>query len=281
MNIAWIFSPHQKSKTAPSIGDQRVSMNSRYLCLRNPWISDSIFMGKMYSATTFFLIIFQTALWKDSHLWSKEHFDTFNVITIGISMFVMTPFLWYRIFLIKRLSHIYFDYNSKAIIYKRNKKTITLDWNKCVGGFLEKSEFGGNSFSISYALAIAQRTEHGTIKPKDAMWFPSNEPSECNPLYAQELWEYIRHFMAHGHETLPAPKEPNWWHLPLHTIFLTPKQAWRHYAPWRTGEPGEMQGKKNWMLPFWFVLFPYNLFSALCWYVVCRLFNVKSPPAPI
>ncbi|NWL04340.1 hypothetical protein DM807_00250, partial [Pseudomonas hunanensis] len=74
--------------------------------------------------------------------------------------------------------------------------------------------------------------------------------------------------------------EPNWWHKPLHAICLTPAQAWQHYAPWRTGEPGEMQGKKNWQLPFWAVLFPYNLTVAICWYGICRLFNVRAAPPP-
>ncbi|RII77914.1 hypothetical protein D0894_10540, partial [Pseudomonas monteilii] len=49
---------------------------------------------------------------------------------------------------------------------------------------------------------------------------------------------------------------------------------------WRTGEPGEMQGKKNWQLPFWAVLFPYNLTVAICWYGICRLFNVRAAPPP-
>ncbi len=45
-------------------------------------------------------------------------------------------------------------------------------------------------------------------------------------------------------------------------------------------EPGEMQGKKNWQLPFWAVLFPYNLTVAICWYFVCKLFNVRAAPPP-
>ncbi|MCI1041137.1 hypothetical protein HWD98_27050 [Pseudomonas putida] len=86
--------------------------------------------------------------------------------------------------------------------------------------------------------------------------------------------------MAHGPDKLPPSSEPNWWHKPLHAICLTPAEAWQHYAPWRTGEPGEMQGKKNWQLPFWAVLFPYNLTVALCWYFVCKLFNVRAAPPP-
>ncbi len=41
-----------------------------------------------------------------------------------------------------------------------------------------------------------------------------------------------------------------------------------------------MQGKKNWQLPFWAVLFPYNFSLAVCWYVICRVFNVRAAPPP-
>ncbi|HEN8798987.1 TPA: hypothetical protein U8251_001558, partial [Pseudomonas putida] len=42
----------------------------------------------------------------------------------------------------------------------------------------------------------------------------------------------------------------------------------------------EMQGKKNWQLPFWAVLFPYNLTLAICWYGLCRLFNIRAAAPP-
>jgi len=281
MKITWLFTNTYRPSIRPAIGDQHAETNSRYLCLRNEWVSDSIFMGKMYTASTVLLIILEAYIWSDSHIWHAEHFNTTLAALVIIAPFFATPFLAYRIFLIKKLSHLYFDRTSKTIIYQRNKKTLTFDWKKCVGGFLQKKEFSGRSFTIEYALAIAERPENGKIKPQNAIWFPSNEPAECNPIYAQEVWEYICQFMDHGPDKLPPPKEPNWWYIPLHTVCLTPKQAWHHYAPWRTGEPGEMQGKKNWMLPFWLVLFPYNLFSALCWWAVCRVFNVKSPPPPI
>ncbi|MCO7517948.1 hypothetical protein NJF44_24795 [Pseudomonas guariconensis] len=281
MNITWMFSRQQNSPVNPAISDQLVSMDSRFLCLRNPWTPDSVFMGKMYTSTTVLTIILQAFLWADSHIWTRAHFNILDAALIIITPLFATPFLVYRIFLINRLSHLYFDRHTKTIIYKRNKTLLTFDWNKCVGGFLQKTEFAGSSFSINYALAIAERPEHGAINPNNALWFPSNHPSECNPLYAHEVWAYICQFMAHGPDKLPPPNEPDWWRIPLNTICLTPKQAWRHYAPWRTGEPGEMQGKKNWLLPLWLVLWPYNLLSALCWYVVCRLFKVQSPAAPI
>ncbi|MFJ2984995.1 MULTISPECIES: hypothetical protein [unclassified Pseudomonas] len=281
MSITWLFQSHNRPSISPSIGDQLIEINCNYLCLRNPWTPDSILMGKMYAASTVFLVIFQACLWHDSDIWQPETFDLPFAAVLIAGAFFATPFLWYRIFLIKKLSHFYFDRHSKTIIYKRNKHTLIFDWKKCVGGFLQKTEFTGNSFIIEYGLAVAERPENGRIEPKNAIWIPTNEPAECNPIYAQEVWEYICQFMDHGPDKLPPPKEPNWWFIPLYTVCLTPKQAWNHYAPWRTGEPGEMQGKKNWMLPFWLVLFPYNLFLALSWWATCRLFNVKSPPPPI
>lgn len=86
--------------------------------------------------------------------------------------------------------------------------------------------------------------------------------------------------MDEGPDRLPKPAGSNWWFSPYHRICLTPTEAWRHYVPWRTGESGEMQGKKYWLLPLWLVFFPYNMLSALCWYLVCRVFDVRSAPPP-
>lgn len=80
---------------------------------------------------------------------------------------------------------------------------------------------------------------------------------------------------------MPAPGESNWWNRPNVRICLTPAEALRHYVPWRTGEPNEMQGKSNWLLPLWLVFFPYNMFCALCWYAVCRILKVRGMPPPM
>ncbi len=197
---------------------------------------------------------------------------------LGPLLFI--PFLAYRIFFIKNLSDIYFNRLTQKIYYKRINRLIIFDWNNIGGGVFKRTEFGGSSFSTSYALAFAPRREDGSLHQKDCLWVDSNEPTEPGVKHVAEVWEYLRHFMDHGPDKLPPPGESNWWHKPLHAICLTPAEAWRHYAPWRTGEPGEMQGKKNWQLPFWAVLFPYNLSVAICWYGVCRLFNVRAAPPP-
>ncbi|KPM58003.1 hypothetical protein HB4184_26995 [Pseudomonas putida] len=159
-------------------------------------------------------------------------------------------------------------------------KVFVFEWSNTGGGLFKRTENGGSSFSTSYALAFAPRRADGSLHQKDCLWVDSNEPTESDVRHVAEVWEYLRHFMAHGPDKLPPPGEPNWWHKPLHAICLTPAEAWRHYAPWRTGEPGEMQGKKNWQLPFWAVLFPYNLTVAICWYFICKLFNVRAAPPP-
>ena len=199
---------------------------------------------------------------------------------MAISPLIFLPFLLYRIYFIRNLSGFYFNRSTKKIYYQRGKKLITFNWKNLYGGVFERTEFGGSSFSTSYALAFAPPREDGSLHQKDCLWVDSNEPTESGIKHVAEVWEYLRHFMNHGPAKLPPPGEPNWWHRPLHAICLTPAEAWRHYAPWRTGEPGEMQGKKNWQLPFWAVLFPYNLGLAIGWYGVCRLFNVRAAPPP-
>ncbi|WGV20863.1 hypothetical protein QIY50_00690 [Pseudomonas putida] len=205
------------------------------------------------------------------HYW---HLDFF------LCPFTFLPFFIYRIYLIKGLSSICLNRASKKIYYQRLSKVIVFDWNNTGGGLFKRTEFSGSSFSTSYALAFAPRRADGSLYQKDCLWVDSNEPTEPGVKHVAEVWEYLRHFMDHGPDKLPPPGEPNWWHKPLHAICLTPAEAWRHYAPWRTGEPGEMQGKKNWQLPFWAVLFPYNLTVAIAWYFVCKLFNVRAAPPP-
>jgi len=278
MSITWLFSPYEKQHTKARISGQLYRATNVFLCLRNPWVNDSVFMGKLYTAMTIALAIYQlpTTI-TELDLYERTYEDTFILFAIP---FIFTPFLAYRIFLIKRLSYIYLNRTTRKIFYLRMGKLVTFEWSCVKGGIFRRTEFGGSSFTTSYALAFAPFRADGNPCKKDCLWIDSNEPTEPDIQYVAEVWEYLRHFMDHGLDNLPPPSEPNWWHRPLHVICLTPAEAWRHYAPWRTGEPGEMQGKKNWQLPFWAVLFPYNLTVALCWYLICRLFNVKAAPPP-
>lgn len=280
MTTTWLFPSRTRSKTLPKINGQAISISSVQLVLRNPWIIDSVFMGKLYTAITLISAAYlYPGVMDDAYrhtLISRPH----SMIQYLISPLIFTPFLAYRIYLIKNLSNFHLNRLTRRVYYQRRKTLIDFDWNTTGGGVFKRTEFGGSSFSSSYGLAFAPRREDHSLHQEDSLWIDSNEPTESDIKYVEEVWEYLRHFMDHGPDKLPPPGEPNWWHRPLHAICLTPAEAWRHYAPWRTGEPGEMQGKKNWQLPFWAVLFPYNLSVAICWYVICRLLNVRAAPAP-
>ncbi|MFZ5933943.1 DUF6708 domain-containing protein [Pseudomonas sp. HS6-2] len=278
MSVTWLFSPQKNTNFNAYISGQLVSRTDILIRLRNPWVTDSVFMGKLYIAMTICTIIFVCSSIIKAEM-SLAHDLDFILMYLSASL-TFSPFLLYRIFYIKNLSDFYLNRLSKKIYYQRIRKLLIFDWNNVSGGVFKRTEFGGSSFSTQYALAFAPRREDGTFHQQDCLWIDSNEPTESDIKYVAEVWEYLRHFMDHGPDKLPPPGEPNWWHRPLHAICLTPAEAWRHYAPWRTGEPGEMQGKKNWQLPFWAVLFPYNLSVAICWYVICRLFNVRAAPAP-
>ncbi|MCO7517101.1 hypothetical protein NJF44_19675 [Pseudomonas guariconensis] len=277
MAVIWLFSPNQEADTPPKISDQQLDINQNQLHLRNPWVTDSVFMGKLYTA-----MIVGLALLTYPKIFIPGTFDRAYLLMVMqfLAPLIFSPFLAYRILYIKKLSNIYLNRSTKKVYYKRFNSLFIFDWNNMRGGLFKRTEFGGASFSTSYALAFAPRRADGTLHQKDCLWVDSNEPTEPDIKYVAEVWEYLRHFMDHGPDKLPPPGEPNWWYKPLHQICLTPAEAWQHYAPWRTGEPGEMQGKKNWQLPFWAVLFPYNLSVALCWYVICRLFNVRAAPPP-
>ncbi|MBK4995347.1 hypothetical protein IAE39_003521 [Pseudomonas sp. S37] len=280
MATAWLFNPSHNSGIKPKISGQLVQAQNSILCLRNPWVSDSVFMGKIYTAMIISTCIFSVFNLTDSNVdYSLEGGSIFVAMLI-LAPFIFTPFLAYRIFFIKNLSNILLNRLTKKIYYKRLNNLIVFDWNNVGGGVFKRTEFTGSSFTTSYALAFAPRREDGTLHQKDCLWVDSNEPTDSDTRHVAEVWEYLRHFMDHGSDKLPPPGEPNWWHKPLHAICLTPAEAWRHYAPWRTGEPGEMQGKKNWQLPFWAVLFPYNITVAIAWYFVCKLFNVRAAPPP-
>ncbi|MBI6954479.1 DUF6708 domain-containing protein [Pseudomonas sp. CCOS 191] len=280
MAVRWIFSINSKSGNEAAITGQLVNLHNNTLCLRNPWVTDSVFMGKIYTALILggMIVVYPELL--SIKLLNIDTPDLAFIAMMTISPLIFLPFLLYRIYFIRNLSGFYFNCSTKKIYYQRGKKLITFDWKNLYGGVFERTEFGGSSFSTSYALAFAPPREDGSLHQKDCLWVDSNEPTESGIKHVAEVWEYLRQFMNHGPAKLPPPGEPNWWYRPLHAICLTPAEAWRHYAPWRTGEHGEMQGKKNWQLPFWAVLFPYNLGLAIGWYAVCRLFNVRAAPPP-
>lgn len=278
MSVIWLFTTKHPITEPPRIADQTIILSAEVLVLRNPWVTDSVFMGKLYTAmiVAMAILVYPEILGLDFAF--EGEYDLLAMLLL--SPFIFAPFLAYRIWYIKGLSAFYLNHTTKKIYYQRLRRLVIFDWENVHGGLFKRIEYGGASFSNCYALAFAPRREDGSLHQKDCLWIDSNEPTEADIKHVAQAWEYLRCFMDHGPNKLPPPGEPNWLYIPLHEICLTPLQAWRHYAPWRSGERGEMQGKKTWMLPFWAILFPYNLSVAICWYVVCRLFNVKGAPPP-
>nr|WP_103436703.1 DUF6708 domain-containing protein [Pseudomonas putida] len=280
MSIMWLFNAKTSTHTTPKISGQFLSISNYILVLRNPWITDSIFMGKLYAAA-----IITTMLFTYPYLHEPDaNYDLEGAYLFAglllFAPFIFVPFLAYRVFLIKNLSNVYFNRVTKKIYCRKLQTTHTLDWSNTEGGLFKRTEFSGSSFTTSYGLAFSRGSQDGTAHKKVCLWIDSNEPNDSSAKHVAEVWEYLRHFMEHGPYKLPLCTESNWWHRPIQEVALPPAKAWSHYVPWRTGEAGEMQGKRNWQLPFWAILLPYNMTVAICWYYLCKLFKIREAPAP-
>ncbi|WIE47336.1 DUF6708 domain-containing protein [Pseudomonas sp. GM17] len=288
MTISWTWTPKDKAEAVPSIGDQYISMGKSVLCLRNPMPVDSAFMAKLFSATIVVTLLLW--LWMFCAVINDTPADEVWVLLIPLLLPLgISLFLFYRIHLIRSQSNFYFNRHTQKVYYLKGKTLLVGDWNNVKAGICGRTEFSGRSFSTTTSLILnAFGTDQDSPQARQIAesWAPtysicvdSNEPSDPRPIFVAQVWEYIRQFMAHGPDKLPVPQEPHWWYVPHNSICLTPRQAFRHYVPWRTGEPGEKQGKKWWLMPLWLVFFPYNFFVALCWWMTCRLLRVR-PAAP-
>lgn len=282
----WIWSSKDSAGALPAIRDQLVSIDGAYLQIRNSDISDSAFMGRMHAftlvggaaAAAWFFI---------AEIYAGVEFDYALLISVVTMLAFVSMMLALRIWIIRSRSNYVFDRSTRKVYYEERGHVVVGDWNSAVGGHQSKREFTGRAVVVTQSLVLKMAAE--SVKRGGAVSEPlqlifsieSNEPTEPHVLYVAQIWEFIRQFMDGGPDTLPKPAESNWWHTPHHRICLAPSEAFRHYVPWRTGESNEMQGKKNWLLPLWLVAFPFNMFSALCWYGVCRLLKVRSMPPPL
>ncbi|WP_313371408.1 DUF6708 domain-containing protein [Achromobacter animicus] len=282
----WNWSSKDSAGVLPAIRDQLVKIDGTCLQIRNPDVSDSAFMGRMHAFTLvggaaaaawFFL----------AEICDGVEFDYALLISVVVMLIFVSMMLALRIWLIKSRSNYVFDRSTRKVYYEERGRVVFGDWDSAVGGHQSKLEFTGRAVVVTHSLVLKMAAE--TVKRGETVSEPSrlifsvesNEPTEPHALYVAQIWEFIRRFMDEGPDRLPEPAESNWWHTPHHRICLTPAEALRHYVPWRTGEPNEMQGKKNWLLPLWLVLFPFNMLSALSWCLVCGLLKVRSLPPPV
>ncbi|WP_244851581.1 DUF6708 domain-containing protein [Caballeronia sp. SL2Y3] len=295
-NPQTVWTPQSAATGAsPRIGDQFIGMGQQVLCLRRPFLEVSVLMALMYSVTIVGWIPF--AFWLQ---WTSPKIPTefgapnpwfealFNVLLYAAPIVCFGPFLALNLRRLK-MSHIYFNRHTQRVYAKEGHHLYVADWHgvqATPNSFVDASNVGAvTRFRLEMLLpSVHPLPPHRFWQkrlPPGMLWFRIMSNAQTDPRieYVAQVWEYIRVFMAHGPEGLPIPAEPNWWMLPLHKVVLTPLEAWRHYVPWRTGEAGEHQGKKSWLLPFWAVLFPLTMSVSLCWWVVCCIFGI-CPSAP-
>lgn len=260
----------------PHLFDQLICMDEECLRLRNPDIAECAFMGKLYVSLSSAFVVAITLQFLD-HFPFEPIVLYLYLIGLAAPLFVI-PFLCYRISLLKHLSHYSFNRNTQRISAHCGKKQFTCPWHRAELFLFIRNGFNGSGLFTQQSLAVRDRCNPTRHPHGLAFCIDGNPASFPDPLQVLSVKAYIEHFMAHGPEGLPLPVCGNWWQVPHQRLYLTPKEAWRHYVPWRTGEPWEEQGKSNRLLLLWLVFFPWNMYAALCWYATCRLFKVQQAP---
>ncbi|GAB2801919.1 hypothetical protein [Dyella kyungheensis] len=274
----------------PKIGDQYIGMGRNVLCLRRPFLEISVLLAQMYVLVLILTIPF--GVWLLYILFSviSSNPDLLWVgllIPLSIGGFVLFAAMHLRRL---KMSHIYFNRHTQHIYGKEGDQLYEGDWHgvqASPSSFVDATNVGAvRRFRLEMLVpSVRPLPPHRFWQKRmpEGMFLVrlmSNDDADPRTEFVAEVWEYVRTFMAHGPDTLPIPAEPNWWMLPLHRIVLTPREAFRHYVPWFTGEPGEHQGKRWLTLPFWAVLFPLTLSISLCWWALCCLVGIRPllPP---
>ncbi|RII77900.1 hypothetical protein D0894_10545, partial [Pseudomonas monteilii] len=134
MATTWIFNSTSDSGHKPAIGGQLASVSENTLCLRNPWVTDSVFMGKLYCAMTLALMIGFYPYLLSSEAWNPHIFSPIFITSVAIGPFIFLPFLFYRIYFIKRLSSFCLNRSTQKIYYRRLSKVLVFEWSNTGGG---------------------------------------------------------------------------------------------------------------------------------------------------
>ena len=288
-----VWTPQSPATGAtPCIGHQFVGMGRQVLGLRRPYLDVSVLMAQMYMVTIMGLVYLIFGQIWNSHSLLREfglqkiwqaYFP--DICFIGFIGLLLTMHLRH----LKR-SHIFFNRHTQHVYNKEGNYLWEGDWQGAQASpvsFVDATNVGA---TVRHSLNMLvpkigpmpphrfwqKRLPPGTFQVR----IMSNEETDPRTDYVAQVWEYVRTFMAEGPDNLPIPTEPNWWLLPYHRVVLSPSEAWRHYVPWRTGELGERQGKKNWLLPLWAVLFPLTLSVSLCWWLLCTVLRIHAPVTP-
>lgn len=123
MATTWIFNSKSDSGHKPAIGGQLANASENILCLRNPWITDSVFMGKLYCAITVISLVgfYPQILPITLDLYNK---NAALMLLFLISPLPFVPFLIYRIYFIKNLSNFFLNRSTQKIYYQRLSKVL-------------------------------------------------------------------------------------------------------------------------------------------------------------
>lgn len=188
MTTTWIFSPTSDSRTKPAIGGQLLSLSGDTLCLRNPWVTDSVFMGKLYCALIIVLIIFLYPDLLSNEAWEPYTFSPILLIGTATGPFIFLPFLIYRIYFIKHLSSFCLNRSTQKIYYRRLSKVLVFEWSNTGGGIFKRTEYGGSSFSTGYALAFTRAVVVSSI---DIVRLPEMRSCFISSTCAMPLFKYF------------------------------------------------------------------------------------------
>ncbi|HEN8802538.1 TPA: hypothetical protein U8251_005193, partial [Pseudomonas putida] len=124
MATIWIFNTTSASGHKPAIGGQLASLSETTLCLRNPWVTDSVFMGKLYCAMIIALMIGFFPFLLSNEAWAPYTFNPILIIGTACGPLIFLPFLIYRIYFIKGLSSFCLNRSTQKIYYQRLSKLI-------------------------------------------------------------------------------------------------------------------------------------------------------------
>lgn len=113
MATTWLFDSSSSTPYQPAIKGQILDISQTTVCLINPWVSDSVFMGKLYCAITVTLTICLYPHLFSSNAWEHLARDPLLLSGMLFSPFIFIPFLIYRIWFIKGLSSICFNRSTK------------------------------------------------------------------------------------------------------------------------------------------------------------------------
>ncbi|MDR0183456.1 hypothetical protein [Lysobacter arvi] len=276
-HLTWRATTHVGA--APAINDQFVAMNDAALCLRSFMPKESAVMGRLHSSGIF--VIGSFSIWMAAN--SSNMFGAWLMLSFLVVPIVFSFLLFRYLRIIRRQSDFWFNRVTQQVYWHDGKQLYVGDWKGVQAGPRSVTAPTGGGLSTSFYLEMYLpwcNAPEGTQWPEWVLRLESNDVIDPRREYIVQVWEYIRTFMAEGPMHLPPPQEEKWWWWqPPRRIYLSPKQALLRYLPWRTGVPGEETGKQWWMLPFWALTFPYNMFLMLCWWATCTVFKVR-PAAP-